>query len=260
MTAFTAQVAQNQFLSQGTDLVHAVMSVTASQTSATAGASALGKRTLVEAFLIDCSGSMRGRSILLAGIAADFVARALERCGVSCEVLGFTTADFSGGRSAADWARAGCPKDPGRLGDLRHLVIKNADSAYRAARQNFGVLLLPGLLRENVDGEALAWAHHRLLGRRERRRVLVVISDGVPDEAATSRANPPGLLERHLTDTIANIEAAGAVELRAIGIRHDVSRHYRRAVTISDAQMVGPALIAQLGAVFANGKNHVRDR
>ena len=173
--------------------------------------------------------------------------------------LGFSTADFSGGRSAADWARAGAAKNPGRLGDLRHLVIKSADVGYRSARLGVGVLLLPGLLRENVDGEALAWAHRRLLDRRERRRVLVVISDGVPAEAATLRANPPGLLDRHLADVIAGIEAAGAVELRAIGIRHDVSRHYRRSVTISDAQMLGPALIAQLAAVFDMKKN-VRGR
>jgi cobaltochelatase CobT len=217
-------------------------------------------RDTVVSLLIDCSGSMRGRSMLLAGIAADFSVRALERCGVQSEILGFTTADFTGGQSAADWARAGAPKNPGRLGDLRHIVIKSADASYRGARVGMGVLLLPGLLRENVDGEALAWAHHRLLGRRERRRVLVVISDGVPAEAATLRANPPGLLERHLAETIAGIEAAGAVELRAIGIRHDVSRHYRRAVTISDAQMVGPALIAQLAAVFETPRKNVRDR
>ncbi len=217
-------------------------------------------RDTVVTLLIDCSGSMRGRPILLAGIAADMTARALERCGVGCEVLGFTTADFAGGRSAADWARAGNRHNPGRLGDLRHIVVKSADASYRAARQNFGVLLLPGLLRDNVDGEALAWAHRRLLGRRERRRVLVAISDGAPAEAATLRANPPGLLDRHLAETIATIEGSGAVELRAIGIRHDVSRHYRRSVTISDAQMVGPALMAQLAAVFATGSRHVRDR
>jgi cobaltochelatase CobT len=217
-------------------------------------------RDTVVTLLIDCSGSMRGRPILLAGIAADMTARALERCGVGCEVLGFTTADFAGGRSAADWARAGNRDNPGRLGDLRHLVIKSGDSSYRAARQNFGVLLLPGLLRDNVDGEALAWAHRRLLARRERRRVLVAVSDGAPSEVATSRANPPGLLNQHLAETIAGIEARGAVELRAIGIRHDVSRHYRRAVTISDAQMVGPALMAQLAAVFATEGKHVRDR
>jgi cobaltochelatase CobT len=217
-------------------------------------------RDTLVTLLIDCSGSMRGRPILLAAIAADMTARALERCGVGCEVLGFTTADFAGGRSAGDWARAGNRDNPGRLGDLRHVVVKAADSSYRAARQNFGVLLLPGLLRENIDGEALAWAHRRLLGRRERRRVLVAISDGAPAEAATLRANPPGLLDRHLAETIAGIEAAGAVELRAIGIRHDVSRHYRRSVTISDAQMVGPALMAQLASVFATGGRHVRDR
>jgi cobaltochelatase CobT len=217
-------------------------------------------RDTVVTLLIDCSGSMRGRPILLASIAADVTARALERCGVGCEVLGFTTSDFAGGQAAADWSLAGAPRNPGRLGDLRHIVIKPGDTAYRAARLNFGVLLLPGLLRENVDGEALVWAHHRLLGRRERRRVLVVISDGVPAEAATARANPPGLLERHLTETIAAIEAAGAVELRAIGIRHDVSRHYRRAVTISDAQMVGPALMQQLATVFSTTRKHVRDR
>jgi len=219
-------------------------------------------RDTVVGLLIDCSGSMRGRSILLAAIAADVTARALERCGVTCEVLGFTTTDFNGGRSAADWVRAGRPRNPGRLGDLRHLVIKAADSGYRSARAGFGVLLRPDLLRENVDGEALAWAHRRLLARREQRRVLVVISDGAPSEAATVRANPPGLLERHLAETIAGIQAARQVELRAIGIRHDVSRHYRQSVTISDAQMVGPALIAQLGAAFdthnPRGVRHAR--
>jgi cobaltochelatase CobT len=217
-------------------------------------------RDTVVSLLIDCSGSMRGRPILLAAIAADICARALERCGVRCEILGFTTADFAGGRGAADWAQAGHPAGPGRLGDLRHIVIKPADTAWRAARLGMGVLLLPGLLRENVDGEALAWAHRRLLARRERRRVLVVISDGAPAESATLRANAPDLLERHLAQTIAAIEAEGAVELRAIGIRHDVSRHYRRAVMIPDARMVGPALIAQLAAVFTTARKHVRDR
>jgi cobaltochelatase CobT len=207
-------------------------------------------RDTVVTLLIDCSGSMRGRPILLAAIAADIVARALERCGVTSEVLGFTTADFTGGRGAAAWAQAGRPPHPGRLGDLRHIVVKSADASWRSSRLNFAVLLLPGLLRENVDGEALAWAERRLLARREQRRVLVTISDGAPAEAATTRANPPGLLDRHLHDSIAAIEAAGRIDLRAIGIRHDVSRHYRRAVTIADAQMVGPALIVQLGAVF----------
>jgi cobaltochelatase CobT len=207
-------------------------------------------RDTVVTLLVDCSGSMRGRSILLAGIAADVTTRALERCGVACEVLGFTTADFNGGRNAADWARAGRPRNPGRLGDLRHIVVKSADSSYHASRLGFGLLLKPDVLRENVDGEALAWAHRRLLARREQRRVLVIISDGAPSETATGRANPPSLLDRHLAETIAQIEATRHVELRAIGIRHDVSRHYRRAVTISDAQMVGPALIAQIGAVF----------
>jgi cobaltochelatase CobT len=210
-------------------------------------------RDTVVALLIDCSGSMRGRPILLAAIAADVTARALERCGVACEVLGYTTADFAGGQSTAAWARAGSPPAPGRLGDLRHIVIKSADAGYRAARAGFGLLLKPDLLRENVDGEALAWAQQRLRARRERRRVLVVISDGAPSETQTLRANPAGLLERHLAATIAAIETEGAVELRAIGIRHDVARHYRRAVTISDAQMVGPALIGQLGAVFDAG-------
>lgn len=218
-------------------------------------------RDTVVTLLIDCSGSMRGRAILLAAIAADVTARALERCGVACEVLGFTTADFSGGRSAADWARARRPRDPGRLGDLWHIVVKPADSAWRAARTGFGVLLRPDLLHENVDGEALLWACRRLLARRERRRVLVVISDGAPSEAATERANPPGLLQRHLASVIADIEAARSVELRAIGIRHDVGHHYPRAVTIPDAQMVGPALIAQLAQVFETrqrGRLHAR--
>ncbi len=215
-------------------------------------------RDTVVTLLIDCSGSMRGRSILLAAIAADVTARALERSGVACEVLGFTTSGFSGGHSAQDWARGGRPRQPGRLGDLRHIVIKSADTAYRAARAGFGVLLQPDLLRENVDGEALAWAHRRLLARRAQRRVLAVISDGAPAEAATVRANQPGLLERHLDSTIAAIAQARQVELRAIGIRHDVSRHYPSSVTIDDAQMVGPALIAQLASVFETDRRHAR--
>jgi cobaltochelatase CobT len=210
-------------------------------------------RDTVAGLLIDCSGSMRGRPIRLAAIAADICARALERCGVASEVLGFTTADFGGGRSAADWREAGSPPLPGRLGDLRHIVIKAADTPYRTARLGFGLLLKPDLLRENVDGEALAWAHARLLARRERRRVLVVISDGAPAEGTTLRANPPDLLDRHLGATIASIDTQAVVELRAIGIRHDVSARYRRAVTIPDAQLLGPALIAQLSAVFDAG-------
>ncbi len=208
-------------------------------------------RDTVVALLIDCSGSMRGRPIRLAAVAADVIARALERCGVACEVLGFTTADFAGGQSMVDWVAAGRPPHPGRLGDLRHIVLKPADLAWRAAKLGFGLLLRPDLLRENVDGEALAWAHERLLARPERRRILLVISDGAPAEAATGQVNPPGFLDRHLARTIAAIEAAGAVELRAIGIRHDVSRHYRRAVMLPDARMVGPALIAELAAAFA---------
>ena len=215
-------------------------------------------RDTVVCLLIDCSGSMRGRSIMLAAIAADITARALERGGVACEVLGFTTADFNGGRSAQDWARAGRPPQPGRLGDLRHIVLKSADTSWRAARAGFGVLLKPELLRENVDGEALAWAHRRMLARRERRRVLVVISDGAPAEAATLRANPPGLLEFHLHAAIAAIAQSRQVELRAIGIRHDVAQHYPHSVTIGDAQMVGPALMAHLASVFTPARRTAR--
>lgn len=205
----------------------------------------------VVSLLIDCSGSMRGRPILLAAMAADVIARALDRCGITSEVLGFTTADWTGGESGGAWVRAGRPANPGRLGDLRHLIIKPAGISYRRARLGFGLPLRPGLLRENVDGEALAWAAARLRTRPERRRVLVVISDGAPAETETVRANPPGLLAQHLRATIAGIEARGAIELRAIGIGHDVAAYYQRAVTVANADMLGPALIRQLDAVFA---------
>ncbi len=198
--------------------------------------------------LIDNSGSMRGRPVALAAMAADFAAAALERCGVACEVLGFTTNGWNGGRGLRAWAAAGRPADPGRLCDLRHVVYKSAAMPYRRARDNFGVMLGDDLLCENVDGEALLWAAARLHARPERRRLLLVISDGAPNDRSTLDANRDVLyLARHLRAVVAAIEAQRRIELSAIGIRHDVGGTYRRAVTVDDAAALGPALLAQLG-------------
>ncbi len=203
-------------------------------------------RDTVVTCLIDNSGSMRGRPILLAAITADMMARTLERCGVKVEILGFTTRAWKGGRSRTRWMAAGQPSRPGRLNDLRHIVYKSANSPWRRARLGLGLMLQEGLLKENIDGEALAWAYKRLRSRSERRKILIVISDGAPVDDATLSANSGSFLEQHLGQVIAGIESSGHVELSAIGIGHDVTRYYRRALTLVDAEQLGGAITDEL--------------
>jgi len=207
------------------------------------------KDTIVS-LLIDNSGSMRGRPISIAAMCADILARTLERCGVASEILGFTTRAWKGGQSREQWLSEGRPALPGRLNDLRHIVYKRADEPYRHSRRNLGLMMREGLLKENIDGEALLWAHRRLLARPEERRVLMVISDGAPVDDSTASANGGTYLERHLRQVIGWIEERSNVELAAIGIGHDVTRYYARAVTIMDAEQLGGALIEQLAALF----------
>jgi cobaltochelatase CobT len=204
----------------------------------------------VVTLLLDNSGSMRGRPIMVAALCADILARTLERCGVKVEILGFTTRAWKGGLSKEDWLQAGRPPQPGRLNDLRHVVYKAADAPWRRARRNLGLMMREGLLKENIDGEALLWAHERLNGRMEQRRILMVISDGAPVDDSTLSANPGNYLERHLRAVIHWIEARSPVELIAIGIGHDVTRYYKRAVTITDAEQLGGAMIEKLAELF----------
>ena len=204
----------------------------------------------VVSLLIDNSGSMRGRPISIAAMCGDILARTLERCGVTTEILGFTTRAWKGGQSREAWLAEGRPPTPGRLNDLRHIVYKRADEPYRHARKNLGLMMREGLLKENIDGEALLWAHRRLLARPEERRILMVISDGAPVDDSTASANGGTYLERHLRHVIGWIETMSSVELSAIGIGHDVTRYYRRAVTIMDAEALGGALIEQLADLF----------
>lgn len=207
-------------------------------------------RDTVVTLLIDNSGSMRGRPITIAAITADILARTLERCAVKVEVLGFTTSTWKGGKSREAWIKAGKPPHPGRLNDLRHIIYKNADAPLRRARRNLGLMLREGLLKENIDGEALLWAHHRLLGRHEDRRILIVISDGAPVDDSTLSSNPSIYLEQHLREVITKIEATSPVQLLAIGIGHDVTRYYKRAVTITDVEQLGGAVMNQLADLF----------
>ena len=207
-------------------------------------------RDTVVTLLIDNSGSMRGRPITIAAICADILARTLERCGVKVEILGFTTRAWKGGKSREKWVEAGRPAKPGRLNDLRHVIYKSADAPWRRARTSLGLMMKEGLLKENIDGEALLWAHNRLLGRPEARRIMMVISDGAPVDDTTSSANGGAYLERHLREVIAFIENRSPVELLAIGIGHDVTRYYRRALTIVDVDQLGGAIIDQLAALF----------
>ncbi|WP_265587234.1 cobaltochelatase subunit CobT [Sphingomicrobium arenosum] len=204
----------------------------------------------VVSLLIDNSGSMRGRPISIAAICADVLARTLERCGVKSEILGFTTRAWKGGLSREDWRAAGCPPQPGRLNDLRHIVYKQADEPYRHARRPLGLMMREGLLKENIDGEALIWAHQRLIARAEERRLLIVISDGAPVDDSTGSANSGAYLETHLRQVIDWIESKSPVQLAAIGIGHDVTRYYKRAVTIMDAEQLGGALMDQLAGLF----------
>jgi cobaltochelatase CobT len=207
-------------------------------------------RDTVVTLLLDNSGSMRGRPITVAATCADILARTLERCGVSVEILGFTTRAWKGGQSREKWLKEGKPANPGRLNDLRHIVYKSADAPWRRARRNLGLMMREGLLKENIDGEALLWAHQRLLARPEQRRILMMISDGAPVDDSTLSVNPGNYLERHLRAVIELIETRSPVELLAIGIGHDVTRYYRRAVTIVDAEELAGAMTEQLAALF----------
>jgi cobaltochelatase CobT len=207
-------------------------------------------RDTVVSLLIDNSGSMRGRPIMVAAVCADILARTLERCGVKVEILGFTTRAWKGGASRDDWLKNGKPPSPGRLNDLRHIIYKSADAPWRRARKNLGLMMREGLLKENIDGEALMWAHQRLIGRPEQRRILMVISDGAPVDDSTLSVNSGHYLERHLRKVIGEIEGKSPVELIAIGIGHDVTRYYRRAVTIVDVEQLGGAMTEQLASLF----------
>ncbi len=207
-------------------------------------------RDTVVTLLLDNSGSMRGRPITVAATCADILARTLERCGVSVEILGFTTRAWKGGQSREKWLKDGKPANPGRLNDLRHIVYKSADAPWRRARRNLGLMMREGLLKENIDGEALDWAHKRLLARPEQRKILMMISDGAPVDDSTLSVNPGNYLERHLRAVIELIETRSPVELLAIGIGHDVTRYYRRAVTIVDAEELAGAMTEQLAALF----------
>ncbi|MDD9927193.1 MAG: cobaltochelatase subunit CobT [Rhodospirillaceae bacterium] len=207
-------------------------------------------RDTVVTLLIDNSGSMRGRPITIAAMSADILARTLERCAVKVEVLGFTTRAWKGGQSREKWISEGKIANPGRLNDLRHIIYKGADAPWRRARKNLGLMLREGLLKENIDGEALLWAHDRLLGRPEQRRILMVISDGAPVDDSTLSVNPGNYLERHLRDVIDYIETRSPVELLAIGIGHDVTRYYRRAVTIVDVEQLGGTMMENLAELF----------
>lgn len=207
-------------------------------------------RDTVVTLLIDNSGSMRGRPISIAAISADIMARTLERCGVKTEILGFTTRAWKGGQSREDWLAAGRPPMPGRLNDLRHIIYKKADEPWRRARKNLGLMMREGLLKENIDGEALLWAHSRLIARNEERRILMVISDGAPVDDSTLSVNSGTYLERHLRQVIDWIESRSPVQLVAIGIGHDVTRYYKRAVTIMDAEQLGGTMVEQLAGLF----------
>jgi cobaltochelatase CobT len=207
-------------------------------------------RDTVVTLLIDNSGSMRGRPITVAATCADILARTLERCSVKVEILGFTTRAWKGGQSRERWIKDGKPPQPGRLNDLRHIVYKNADAPWRRARKNLGLMMREGLLKENIDGEALLWAHNRLIARDEQRRILMVISDGAPVDDSTLSVNSGSYLEKHLRQVIDWIETRSSVELIAIGIGHDVTRYYRRAVTIVEAEQLGGAMMEQLASLF----------
>lgn len=214
-------------------------------------------RDTVVTLVLDNSGSMRGRPITVAATCADILARTLERCGVAVEILGFTTRAWKGGQSREKWLKEGKPANPGRLNDLRHIIYKSADTPLRRARRNLGLMMREGLLKENIDGEALLWAHNRLIGRPEQRKILMVISDGAPVDDSTLSVNPGNYLERHLRAVIELIETRSPVELLAIGIGHDVTRYYRRAVTIVDAEELAGAMTEQLAALFGEeaGRN-----
>ncbi len=207
-------------------------------------------RDTVVTLLLDNSGSMRGRPISIAAICADVLARTLERCNVKVEILGFTTRAWKGGQAREAWLNDGRPQQPGRLNDLRHIIYKSADAPWRRTRDNLGLMMKEGLLKENIDGEALEWAHRRMATRREARKILMVISDGAPVDDSTLSVNPANYLEKHLRDVIDMVERRKVVELLAIGIGHDVTRYYNRAVTITDVDQLAGAMTEQLAALF----------
>jgi cobaltochelatase CobT len=213
-------------------------------------------RDTIVTLLLDNSGSMRGRPIMVAAMCADILARTLERCAVKTEILGFTTRAWKGGQSREKWIADGKPPHPGRLNDLRHIIYKAADEPWRRARKNLGLMMREGLLKENIDGEALMWAHNRIVARAEQRKILMVISDGAPVDDSTLSVNTGNYLERHLRRVIEDIEEKSSVELNAIGIGHDVTRYYRKAVTIVDAEQLGGAMTDQLISLFAEEKEH----
>jgi cobaltochelatase CobT len=212
-------------------------------------------RDTVVTLLLDNSGSMRGRPIMVAAMCADILSRTLERCAVKVEVLGFTTRAWKGGQSRERWLAEGKPSHPGRLNDLRHIIYKGAEVPGRRTRRNLGLMMREGLLKENIDGEALIWAHSRLIARPESRRILMVISDGAPVDDSTLSVNAGNYLDKHLRQVIAEIETKSPVELVAIGIGHDVTRYYRRAVTILDAEELGGAMTGQLIDLFADNQS-----
>ncbi len=207
-------------------------------------------RDTVVTLLLDNSGSMRGRPIMVAACCADILARTLERCGVKVEILGFTTRAWKGGQSREAWLAAGKPASPGRLNDLRHIIYKTADAPWRRAKRSLALMMREGLLKENIDGEALAWAHHRLMARPEQRRILMMISDGAPVDNSTLSVNSGSYLEQHLRKVIEEIEQRSPVELIAIGIGHDVTRYYSRAVTITDPSELAGAMTDKLVELF----------
>ncbi|MCI5049791.1 MAG: hypothetical protein MRY32_05605, partial [Rickettsiales bacterium] len=215
-------------------------------------------RDSVVSLLIDNSGSMRGRPITIAALSADILARTLERCGVKIEILGFTTRDWKGGQARKRWEQSGRRRSPGRLNDLRHIIYKSADMRLNKTRRNLGLMLKDGVLKENIDGEALLWAHERLLARPEQRRILMVISDGAPVDDSTLSINSSGYLDRHLRDVIDGIENRSDVELVAIGIGHDVTRYYKRAVTIHEVEQLGDTMMKEITKLFSEDENRRR--
>lgn len=211
-------------------------------------------RDTVVTLLLDNSGSMRGRPITTAALSADILARTLERCGVKVEILGFTTRDWKGGAARKKWVASGSPAHPGRLNDLRHIIYKSADQRWQRGRRNLGLMLKDGILKENIDGEAVLWAHERLIARPEDRKILMVISDGAPVDDSTLSVNNGAYLDAHLREVIAHIEGVSPVELLAIGIGHDVTRYYSRAVTISDVAELGDTMVRELTDLFSDSK------
>ena len=209
------------------------------------------KDTIVT-LLIDNSGSMRGRPITIAALCADILSRTLERCSVKVEILGFTTKNWKGGKSRETWTQINKPKNPGRLNDLRHIIYKGADTHWRKSKDNIGLMLKEGLLKENIDGEAISWAYSRLKKRKEERKILMVISDGAPVDDSTLSVNSGDFLEKNLKKIVKFIEDKSNIEILAIGIGHDVSRYYKKAIKITDVQELGDVMISQLSGLFEN--------